>query len=414
MNPKVVFFTALFGALALVPACAQGTSSDAFEEKSETNPGDGGAKPGECAKPCASGDVCSAGECVPASTDADGDGTPAAADCDDHDSAVHPGAPELCNGKDDDCNGKIDEGFDADGDGFAVCAAFGKAADCNDSDPAVNPGAAEVCNAKDDNCNGKVDEGFDQDNDGFTTCARPNIPADCDDTDAKVHPGGIETCNAKDDDCDGQVDDIPASLAGKLSPLDSHWVFAGSATTSNGWAQLTGDVQSVTGALWWNAPYLFDAFEVSAVFWIQSKALVADGVGFAWVPGNSNAVGGAAGAFGIAPLGGYGVVIDTYQNPGEPAAPFLVVFDGSNGAHLARAALPNVADAMTHTFRVKLQAGKVSAWLDGTSYVNDFAIPGYTPFIGRWGFAAATGNVSAAHWVKDITMSFPNGQGCVP
>lgn len=416
MKPRVAFFTSLFGALALVPACAQGTATPSFESSDETAPTDGGTKPGECEKPCANGEVCSGGECVAPNTDADGDGSPASLDCDDHDSAVKPGAKEICNGKDDDCNGKIDEGFDADGDGYAVCAAFGKPADCDDGDPAVNPGAAEVCNAKDDNCNGKLDEDFDKDNDGFTTCARGNVPADCDDADDKIRPGGIEICNNKDDDCDGKVDDIPANLAGKLAPVDSHWAFAGSASSSmgNGWAQLTPDTQSAAGALWWSAPYTFDTFEMNATFWIQAKASVADGMGFAWVPGNTNAVGNAANGFGIHPLGGYAVVIDTYQNAGDPAVPFLVVFDGTTGAHLARASLPNVADGLNHSFKVKLDAGKVSAWIDGTSYFNDFPTPSYAAFSGRWGFAGGTGGLSAAQWVKDITMSFPNGQGCVP
>ncbi|MCA9571851.1 MAG: putative metal-binding motif-containing protein, partial [Myxococcales bacterium] len=44
---------------------------------------------------------------------------------------------------------------DNDGDGFPACE------ECNDADAAVNPGAEEVCNEVDDNCDGEVDEGCD-------------------------------------------------------------------------------------------------------------------------------------------------------------------------------------------------------------------------------------------------------------
>ncbi|MBN2804249.1 MAG: putative metal-binding motif-containing protein, partial [Deltaproteobacteria bacterium] len=69
---------------------------------------------------------------------------------------------EICNDddKDEDCDGSIDEGFDVDGDGYYQCSHGGKLADCNDSEPTNYPGNNEICDGKDNNCNGTVDDGF--------------------------------------------------------------------------------------------------------------------------------------------------------------------------------------------------------------------------------------------------------------
>ncbi len=69
--------------------------------------------------------------------DGDGDGfTTCDGDCDDSNASIHPGAVEICNGKDDDCDGAVDEGFDADLDGVV---------DCFDNCPAVfNPNQADM------------------------------------------------------------------------------------------------------------------------------------------------------------------------------------------------------------------------------------------------------------------------------
>ena len=145
--------------------------------------------------------------------DGDGDGVSVCAgDCDDTAPTVALGLPELCDGLDNDCAGDIDEDFDADGDGAfdgsdAGCAStYGAAADCDDGDASINPSASESCNGADDDCDGSVDEDFDADGDGALalSCAGGT---DCDDGDASVYPGAPETCDGADNDCDGQVDE---------------------------------------------------------------------------------------------------------------------------------------------------------------------------------------------------------------
>ncbi len=134
--------------------------------------------------------------------DADGDGQPACddgsgGDCDDADAANASHLPEICDGGDNDCDGEVDEGFDADGDGVPTCRS-----DCDDTDPARYPGAVEICDGIDNDCDGLVGDDADQDGDGVTIC-----DGDCDDWLATAVPGGVEACDGADNDCDGRVDE---------------------------------------------------------------------------------------------------------------------------------------------------------------------------------------------------------------
>ena len=81
------------------------------------------------------------------------------------------GIDDDCDGQvnEEGSQGCITYYYDADGDGWGtadskcLCAASGNytatySGDCNDTDPLINPGATEVCNSIDDDCDGQTDE----------------------------------------------------------------------------------------------------------------------------------------------------------------------------------------------------------------------------------------------------------------
>ncbi|MDP2306912.1 MAG: putative metal-binding motif-containing protein [Pseudomonadota bacterium] len=145
-------------------------------------------------------------------------------DCNDTTAAAYPGALEVCDGLDDDCDGEVDEEVlgtfyaDTDGDGYGDPAAVSTAceagsgwvadaSDCDDTNAAYNPGAAETCSDPEDyNCDGSV--GYaDADGDGFAACD------ECDDGNAAIRPDATEVCDAADNDCDGSIDEADAADA---------------------------------------------------------------------------------------------------------------------------------------------------------------------------------------------------------
>lgn len=107
--------------------------------------------------------------------------------------------------------------------------------DCNDAAVTQHPGAPEICDETDNDCDGEADEALsvtwfrDQDGDGFgssVSLQRCSAPAgfvaragDCDDTVSARHPGQAETCDALDNDCDGRVDE---RLSCGTRPLPGH------------------------------------------------------------------------------------------------------------------------------------------------------------------------------------------------
>jgi hypothetical protein len=215
--------------------------------------------------------LCEGGACRLARCDAgwgDLNGVPGDG-CEARCEPAHPG-PEVCDGEDNDCDGKVDEGFDLASDGENCgacgnrCAYANGAGRCDDRQCALarcepgyvdadhradngcesrcqpTNGGVEVCDEIDDDCNGVVDDGVDKDRDPQNCggcgaldeayiCRLPNAENACDhgrcaiarcepgfaDADhapdngceAPCEPTGDEVCDGIDNDCDGDTDE---------------------------------------------------------------------------------------------------------------------------------------------------------------------------------------------------------------
>lgn len=177
--------------------------------------------------------------------DTDNDGFPDSEDCEPMDALSHPDSVEICDLKDNDCDGEIDEDPvvgdtwypDTDGDDYGAideqtiaCARpdqhSSRSGDCDDRNDLTHPNADEWCDGEDNDCDGWIDEVAvdapnwyrDDDEDGFgsrhdviTDCDAPSGHVDnfddCNDFDGNIHPDAVEICDGIDNNCSGLVDD---------------------------------------------------------------------------------------------------------------------------------------------------------------------------------------------------------------
>jgi|GEM_PF-955606 len=202
---------------------------------------------------------------------------------------------DNCNGAADDGLTFVDYYLDADQDGFGrsnstaqnACAPVaGRVAnnlDCDDSNASIKPGAAELCDLIDQNCNGQVDEGLptqnyyaDADQDSFGAASGTPVAScmpiagrvldhtDCDDASAAIHPGAPELCanDGIDNDCDGEAnsDAEAADSVAYYRDADGDTFGWGSATMSctavSGWVIDHTDCDDASASVHPGAPEL--------------------------------------------------------------------------------------------------------------------------------------------------------------
>jgi len=216
----------------------------------------------------------------------------------DNDASVYPGATEACDAKDNDINGIVDDGFDADSDGSFTgggspdaCFPAYAVVDCDDSDPLQN--ANDVDNDGTSTCDGDCDDGnpsisaTDADLDGFTTCDSPpdcndadsalnnqdadgdgwtSCAGDCDDSQPLVNPAQQNQCDGFDDtNCDGVFDplevdddgDGTTECEGDCNDFDG--ALSGTDADGDGFSSCTGDCDDAEPTAYPGAPATCDS-----------------------------------------------------------------------------------------------------------------------------------------------------------
>ncbi len=150
-------------------------------------------------------------------------------DCNDDGVTVYPGAAEICNGDDDNCNGAIDEGAGggapcATNNELGTCTGFIICSPAGDLICSAPEAEAEVCDGADNDCDGVIDEGLTgqactSEND-FGTCTGKIVCNDAGTTSCDAPEPAAEACDGADNDCNGVVDEGQDLAGCKVFYLD--------------------------------------------------------------------------------------------------------------------------------------------------------------------------------------------------
>ncbi|TFH23626.1 MAG: hypothetical protein E4H03_05725, partial [Myxococcales bacterium] len=193
---------------------------------------------------------------APVDNDNDGSFTPD--DCNDNDDTVFPGAPELCDGKDNDCDVAADEDFPALGGacsvGIGECAAAGTTICSLDGLSTVcdaTPGTptTEVCDGLDNDCDGVADEGGPGGGGSCNTgllgvCAAGTNLCVAGQIQCVGNTGpSTDVCDGLDNDCDGAVDEGNPGGGGQCGSTDVGECQFGTEQCQGGSIVCTGNVE---------------------------------------------------------------------------------------------------------------------------------------------------------------------------
>jgi len=340
----------------------------------------------------------------------------------------------ACNG-----NGTADTGdsvppdpVDEDNDGY-----FAPGLDCDDSDPAVNPVATEICDGKDNNCDGDVDlnaqDGVDfyadVDQDGYgdratkqNACEAPDgyvdDDTDCDDTSDQAFPGGIEVCDDLDNDCD-YVADNPF-FTDDLDRLLEDDELTTNANASqivgvdDGYLKLTTSAAAQVGTAWIPTAIPGD------VFYARFTAEIGggdggEGMAFGFLSETDpTSVGANNDGLGVGGLAGYAIELDMVKNGNDTADDLIAIVQTDwldneelQILELAAGSAPDLQDVGPVKVEVFVDNGTVTVTIDDAEIVST-TIADYDLGEAMVGFTASTGTLTNEHLVDDVYIGCPS------
>ncbi|MBT9560903.1 MAG: VWA domain-containing protein [Myxococcales bacterium] len=346
---------------------------------------------------------------------------------------------EICDAKDNDCDGTIDEGFElvgqrcdgnSDGckNGTWACASSGELA-CQGDVPA---NGTETCNGVDDNCDGQTDEAFpakgqscDLTTDGDLCKNGTNVcTADGSGVECAGDTPAVEVCNGVDDDCDLIADegfDIGTACDGGDADQCKQGTWACNSLTDDRYCRFDGGIVDVpftegSGLTFASRTGLVGPGELSGATWVPEGADFA--VQFA--PGGLATIPYHASMNLLGPLAvSARVKVSASAGPepvvtrGLSASPHFSLDVGGGSVRCRFAGLaPSACTAATsvdqtsfHTYACSYQSGNIDVYVDGVPVkqcaVFGLIVGGVDPI--RLGSLNGTATVTIDWFIVDDT-----------
>ncbi len=322
---------------------------------------------------------------------------------------------------------------DDDNDGY-----FAPGLDCDDSDPNIHPVAEEVCDGKDNNCDGDVDinatdgsnwyadndqDGYGDRGDRINACDAPSgyvdDDTDCDDTSDQAFPGGIEVCDGLDNDCDyvpdePWFDDDLDKLLDAETELSTNGTASQVVGTDHGYLRLTSVAAAQVGTAWIPMQIPGD------VFYARFTAEIGggdggEGLAFAFVSETDpTSVGANNEGLGVGGLAGYAVELDTVNNGNDSGDDLVAIVQTDwlddeelQIKELAAGDLGDFQDAGPIKVEVFVDNGAVTVTLDDVEVVST-TVSDYDLADVMVGFTASTGTLTNEHTIDDVYIGCPS------